>query len=216
MSRPIRQEIMLSTRVLDSLRSPIPDPEALLIERESQADLEEELQVPAIPPKLQAILSEFLPVEEAMLLEAYFLQGQTQQRIATGLRRPKQSIQYRIQRAIRRAQWAFELETWNRTHDEMGKELGPIMTRDDVEFAVVLWENAWNQSHTAEWFGTRQSAVRVRVLWLHSHLVSRSEVASVAPYARDLTRVIEARAWCMGSGQVQGRRAITFPSMRRL
>jgi transposase len=208
------REVPLSDSYLATLPSSELDPEAQLIAaEEAQALLSEPATEvpPVLSERLLAILSDFLPPEETYLLEAYYVRGQHQSAMAQRLGVNKQSIQYRLQRALERTRWALTLETWNRSEQEMREDLGGILKRAEVRFTFILWRHRWNQSRTAQWLGWKQQLVGVRVQRLHLQLTAHVEIFSVAPYARDLARVIDARAWCMGSGQHQGNRAIKFP-----
>jgi DNA-directed RNA polymerase specialized sigma24 family protein len=209
-----RREVPLSAHLLKTLASPEPDPETQLIALEERANgIEPEDRPTELPERLLEILHGFLPPEEAYLLEAHFVRGQQQSAIAGRLGSAKQSIQYRLYRASQRVRWAMMLESWNRTKEEMTRDLAGVLSSDEIQFASVLWSHKWNQSRTAQHLCSTPKNVKSRVNRLHQALLAGAEQPAVGPYARDLTRVKEARAWCIGSAQVQGRRAIKFPML---
>lgn len=211
------REVPLSSYYLDKLASPDGDPESLLIAKEEG---EEEPPPRRIPERVLAVIREFLPPEEAYLLERHLMQGQYQSTIAGNIGSVKQSIQYRIHRAIERVQWALTLRTWNKTRDEIWRELGDVLSYEQTNFTHALWANRWNQTRTAQSLDSTQSEVRVRVIRLHRTMrdmvvdfaISNGpRYPGVEPYFLDLTAVMQHGAWCLGVGQVQGPRAIQFP-----
>jgi hypothetical protein len=215
------REVPLSAAQLARLASPEPDPETRLLEAEERAaaqraaaDQDEGDEVLDEIEEMRVIMREFLPREEAYLLEAHFARGQSQDAIAERLGRVKQSVQYRVHRAMQRVRWVRTLKTWDRGPARIRRDLGPLEPAH-VDFAVVLWANRWNQSRTAQWFGATQAMARIGINRLHVQLAAHAWVESVEPYFADLTRVIEERAWNMGVAQVQGSRAIKFPRLGR-
>lgn len=210
-------EILRSGFDMDRIASPEGDPESILIAREEPVELPRPRK---IPPRVLAVIREFLPKEEAYLLEAHLMQGQSQSGIGDRLGHRKTSIQYRIHRAMERIRWALALETWDKSREEMWRELGEALTFEQTSFAWTLWSQRWNQTGTARELQSTQSAVRVRIIRLHrtmDEVVTDFAISGgprqirIEPYFRDLTAVIQAGAWCMGTGQKQGRRAIGFP-----
>lgn len=210
-------EILRSGFDMDRIASADGDPESILIAREEPPELPKPKK---IPPRVLAVIRHFLPPEEAFLLESHLMQGQAQRSIGARLGRGKTSIQYRIHRALERIRWALTLQTWNKTREEMWSDLGEALTYEQTNFTHVLWTNRWNQTGTGRYMGMTQSEVRVRIIRLHrtmDDVVTDFAISggprhlSVEPYFRDLTSVIQAGAWCMGTGQVQGKRAISFP-----
>ena len=207
------REIPVSATRLASMPSPEPDPEAALIAAEEGPPKEPEDQDATIE-EMRTIVRDFLPREEAFLLEAHFARGQSQDAIAERLGRVKQSVQYRVRRALERVRWVRTLKTWRRSAAEIRRDLAPLDPAD-VDFAVVLWANHWNQTRTACWFGSTQSMVRVEIAALHRKLATAIYHPTVAPYFEDLDRVLQAREWNMGVAQEQGPRAIKFPKFVR-
>lgn len=207
------REVPLSASYLATLASPEPDPETQLIAaQEGLGEGPEPLsQSPRQAKRLQLILTRFLSVEESHLLQAYYGLGQSQAALAEHLGIFENSLQYRLARALERVRWAMQLETWNRSRRAMIKALGGVLG-NDTPFAIALWVNRWNQSRTADWIGSTQSRVRVRTLRLYDVLKGAADDRRVRPYARDLGRVIEGRAWCVGAPQHQEGRAIKLAS----
>ena len=208
------REVPLTARHLATMASPLADPEAqmqALQERQSEGD---EASAPVLPERVLAVIRGFLPPEEAYLLEAYYMRGQFQSDIARRLGRvTQQCVEYRLRRAVKRVQWALTLESWDRTAEQIQVELEPL-TPAEIAFAIVLWAHRWNQSRTARHLAMTQPTVRVRVVRLRATLLRQTR-ESVGIYARDLTRVFDAHAWCMGGIQVQGKRSAQFPKFRR-
>lgn len=207
-------EILRSGFDMDRIASPDGNPESILIAREEPVELP---RARKIPPRVLAVIREFLPKEEALFLEKHLMQGQSQRSIGGHIGHGKTSVQYRIHRALERIRWALELETWNKTSTEVWTDLSGTLTTGQTVFAYSLWSNSWNQTMTARELRTTQSDVRVRIMRLHdamnhkvtAHVVSDApRYPRLEPYWRDLAVIIRARAWCMGTGQRQGHRAM--------
>jgi hypothetical protein len=207
------REVPLTARHLATLPAAGGNPEELLIAEEERREREDDGdERPVISRRLRRVLTDFLPPEESHLLEAYFLVGLSQSAIADGLNVIEQSLQHRLTRALTRVRWALTLQTWSRSRVSMKRAFAPILSPADTRFAIALWVCRWNQSRTAEWVGWSQSRVRSTALRIHAALKARTDDRRVRPYVLDLTKVIAERAWCMGSPQVQGRRAIVWSS----
>ena len=209
MTRFWGREVPLSDGRLARTPSPQPNPEEAAIANQ-EGEPPEPKDRPTLSAELKSIMLHFMPPEEAFLLEAHYVLGQNQMAIAERLKTTQQSVQYRLQRALTRVRWALTLETWNRSSETMREHLAPL-DRELVEFAIILWQNKWNQSKTAKAMGGTQSMVRISIMRLYHNLIHRSSDSDVEPYMRDLMKVIEERGWNTGSEQVQEPRAIKFP-----
>jgi hypothetical protein len=206
------REVSLTARHMATMASTEADPETMMMRAEEGREDGEDPDAPKITKKLQVVMAKFLPAEESFLLEACFLHGQSQSAIADRLGVIEQSIQHRIGRALERVRWALQLKTWNRTPRAIRRALGSALTPSDTRFAVALWHCRWNQSRTAWWIGSTQSRVRIRIMHLHESLKDSAHDRKVAPFLWDLTKVIDAKAWCAGTAQVQGQRAVKWAS----
>lgn len=212
------REVPLSSRYLATLASPELDSEARLIaaeEQESEEREDDEERQNAVTRGIFEKLRDFLPREEQYLVEAHYLRGQSQVYIGKQLGHPKTSVQYRVNRAIERLQWALTLKTWNVPPAMMRRHLEGALPTAQITFAIVLWSSKWNQSRTAQKVGSTQSHVRIQVMRLHRVLKDQEADPIVAPYAEDLSKVIDGHHWCLGSAQHQGIRAIKFPRLSR-
>lgn len=214
-------EVPLTDRHLATLRSPLPNAEEQLIAEEERRgladvvfdDLPGDWRDPReLPQDVLALILDFLPREEAYLLEPYFFGGQYQSTLASNLGTVKQSVQYRIHRALERLAWASQLRTWQRTDQELRRDLGDLLGFEHTRVAVVLWRNHWNQSRTAQALGVTQSDARVQIMRIYQTLKCCVEGRpEVADYLFDLVHVVTRRAWNMGVSQHQRGRAIEFP-----
>ena len=135
------REVPLLPRHLATLRAPGDDPEAALIAAEDElfacehAEQGPELSVPGFSGRVLRSLRLFVPPEEAYLLEAHFMLGQEQTQIAHRLGRAKQSVQYRIHRALERLRWVDGLQTWDRRPHEI-RYPDPVARQQGVEDTV--------------------------------------------------------------------------------
>ena len=212
------REVPLLPRHLATLRAPGDDPEAALIAAEDElfacehAEQGPELSVPGFSGRVLRSLRLFVPPEEAYLLEAHFMLGQEQTQIAHRLGRAKQSVQYRIHRALERLRWVDGLQTWDRRPHEIRRDLACLRS-ENTHFAVTLWAHRWNQSATAHWFAAKQSMARTATIRLLSDMAAHVGASSVRPYREDLIKIFEHRAWNMGRAQQQGERRIRFPAL---
>lgn len=207
------REILVSAERLAALRSPDPGPEELLIALEEYSPDDEDEEDLDELEQMRLIIRDFLPPAERRLLAAHFEQGQSQEAIAERHGTVKQSIQYRVHRAMQRVRWVRSLKTWRKKEPQIRRDLEPLESWP-IDFAVVLWRCHWNQTLTARWYGANQGMARNWITALHCALAAAYSHERARPYFDDLDRVLQAREWSMGVSQVQGPRALRLMGHR--
>jgi hypothetical protein len=214
-----RSEIQLSAAMLAVIPSSTLDPEALMIEAEERqravirvtGRARSRLGFSLRSPRLMLVLEKFLPVEESFLVQAYYLHAVPQTTLADTCGVTHQAVSYRLKRAKERIRWALSLETWWHSEEEIRTALSLVLPDKGVQILSSLWANRFNQSTTSRALGIPEPTVRDRVFGALPVLGANSGDERVAPYGRDLSRVVKGKGWCIGATQVHGHNRIQIP-----